>query len=262
YNPGVVFVLAGLCVCFTSLLFSASSEMKLFSFLMLLTVLVVPLGSNNGLYPLLNCLFLFAPYSLNGILMMGFWDSNNRKERGVFAQYLIRSEALRVFGWCFTGLLLLISLGNGFFYVFGDAPRKQLSARLTGEPVSGIFTTQEKAELFTKIREKAAASGAAEILIYGDMPGLSYYLKLPPAIDTTWPNLASYPAISFQRQLSEIEKKASGWPLVVVAPCNEENPEKEKALEAFLVGHYREEASFSTAEGEVRMFFLVDISKE
>ena len=71
------------------------------------------------------------------------------------------------------------------------------------------------------------------------MPGLSAYLRLPCAISSAWPNLESYPASVFAAQLNSLREE-NRRPMVVIAPCNENSPEKEEALEAFLERGYRE----------------------
>ena len=65
YKWAVVYLLMVLALCIWSLISKkVSGEQKLWAVCLLVKIWITPLGSNNGLYPIINNLFLTAPVSL------------------------------------------------------------------------------------------------------------------------------------------------------------------------------------------------------
>ena len=296
-----------------------SAAHRLMALIILLTILVLPFGSNNNIYPVINCLFIIAPWTLTQLYSMAagclagglpsgktVFLSADRKESfemGDVGRYRTLTRFLRLPPAAVLSCLILVqALGTGTSYVFGDAPRSELTGVFPEDPALGCVTTPERARLLEDLYQTAyrwreltpartaadelmgsrsgsgeavaaqtaasqptaatqattasqptAASQPAEILIYGDLPGLSYYLQLPPAISSTWPNLESYPAAEFTAQLEKL-KAENRKPFVVVAHCEEQNEEKEKALTAFLEELNYSQTMASGAEGGVKVY--------
>ncbi len=234
YNAAVLFILAALFLSLFVVLSETGEEKRLFALMILLSILILPFGGNNHIYSVIGCLFLIAPWTLDTIF--GRINDSGEKLQRLNAALL---PPFRILAGLLSAILFVRAMGTGYYYVFGDTPRGTLEARLEVSPVTGVVTTPEKKQLIEELSVTITEVGAEELLLYGDTPGLSYYLSRPCAISTSWANLGSYPAERFGEELEGL--KAEGRrPLVIVSPCEEENTEKEEALESFLALGYEE----------------------
>lgn len=111
------------------------------------------------------------------------------------------------------------------------------------QPVlAGMYTSQANAEslesLFAYLQSHEELDGK-ELILYGNIPGLSYYLDRPCAIRTSWPDLdtSSYEdlksdlnALSTKIALTDIDKPT---PLVILAADAQEG-DKLSAIRDFM----------------------------
>ncbi|MDD3368268.1 MAG: hypothetical protein PHP50_05155 [Lachnospiraceae bacterium] len=193
--------------------------------LVVLLIWILPFGSNNNIYPVVNCLFLIAPVAFAWI-----------GEKGIVFPVRVIMAGISI-------LLLVQSIGVGCFYVFGDGKNGAVCNQTVYDStiLTGMKTTTESAEeLETAIRvlnEQQLADHT--VILYGDIPGLAYYLGMEPAINTTWPDLQSYATDSFRQELEDqeyeiITEKASR-PVVIIGKEYETiNQEKETLLKTFM----------------------------
>lgn len=188
---GVVFLLLSLAVCvwmmFTGML---DDEWKLIGCMALIIILITPLGSNNHVWPALNNLFFVAPVTFWMIYRFARWGRIYLDSTGKVPLFPVKAMAMGV-----VLAFLVQSLGLGFCYVFIDGE--------TGEPrnvrvidnavASGMYTSALNAETLDEISlfilENQTAYQNKKLILYGNIPGLSYYLDKPSAIFTTWPDL-------------------------------------------------------------------------
>ena len=81
-----------------------------------------------------------------------------------------------------------------------------------------MYTSELNSETLEEISifmtENSAQYAGKELILYGNIPGISYYLDKPPAIDTTWADLNTYPVSRLTQELEEI----SARPLVIFTP--------------------------------------------
>ena len=143
-------------------------------------VLITPLGSNNGLYPIINNLFLTAPITLYlGYLFIKKYQS----------------FAIRAVACALTLCILLQTTMFGTHFVFHDAAQGQnIDTEITGIPaLRHMKTTSEKAGELEALYQYITYHNLQnrQLLLYGDIPGLSYILSMKPAIFTTWADLGS-----------------------------------------------------------------------
>ena len=209
-------------------LIRASRPDRLLSFVSLLMILLLPLGSNNYTFPVLNCLFLIAPASL-----------------GVFRRALrlarLSDYGRQQFVWtsmAFAILALLTVQGTGFHlrYAFRDGmtdgvPR---TARITEIPkLNGMATTAENAERLTGLYRFLSAEAPEEdtVILFGDIPGISYLMDLRPAIFTTWPDLES----NETERLDEALNRLEGTPLVITHDSDSGYPHAERKYNLLLM---------------------------
>ena len=186
-------------------------EDKILALLVLLQMFVTPIGGNNGLYPLINNLFLAAPFT---VWVCGGWSVSAGKKEIHFP-------------WKCIGLMLGIMVAVqsiGFYarFAFGDGIwGEKRDTLLTDIPkVSGIYTNKENAELFSelvKYAEEEELTGR-EVILYGNIPGLSYFLDMPAAISTSWTDLDSYRLERFYQDMEAVEADMdNNRPVVIVS---------------------------------------------
>lgn len=216
YEWAVLFLLLTI-VCAVSLIIGrkCKTENKVLALLILLEIFVTPLGGNNHLYPIINNLFLAAPFTLwvcSGWFIRSGKDKVHMPWKSMFAV---------------LGLFTLIqSIGFHMQFVFLDGVwGEKRDTLLTGNPkIEGIYTNRENAELFCDLlafADERQFSGR-EVILYGEIPGLSYFLDMPTAISSAWPDLDSYRLVEFERDMERVEQNLvenaeNGRPVVIVA---------------------------------------------
>lgn len=211
YQWAVLFLLLG-AACAISMLISRKSdgEGKTFALLVLLQVVITPLGSNNALHPIINNLFLVAPFTL--WVCAGWFARTSGKN----IHYPWKNMVAVIFF-----MVLLQSVGFHVQFVFLDGIYgEKRDTLLTGIPkVEGIYTNRENAELFTDLVNYAKEKQFAgrEVILYGEVPGLSYFLDMPVAISSAWPDLDSYRLAEFERDMELVRQDiAQNRPVVIV----------------------------------------------
>lgn len=200
----VAVLMAVFCLCKKSI----GMECKVAAVLVLVQILVTPLGSNNHLYPIINNLFLAAPFVL-GIgwqLLAGIED----KESGETVVWGLPFAVLIVF-------VLMQSVGFHICYSFRDGMYGEKRDTVVEVPAkaAGVYTGQDNAAWLAELAEYTEEAGLTgkKVLLYGDIPGLGYLLDMPSALSTFWPDLPSYRMVEYERDMGQMEEA----PVVIVA---------------------------------------------
>lgn len=190
---GVVFLLLSIGVCIWLLATKAADdEWKLIGSLSLVVILITPLGSNNYVWPILNNLFFAAPVTLWTVYRFARWGRTYLDTTGKVPLFSAKAMVLAM-----VLAFLVQSVGLLFSYVFRDGESgEKRSAQVISNPVlAGMYTTPENAQALEELTLFVSGKGASyegkELILYGNIPGLSYYLDRAPAISTSWPDLAS-----------------------------------------------------------------------
>ena len=185
--------------------------MSLFAVLLLLTVFLTPLGSNNAMYTNINNSFLMLP----GFLWLGWSFCRYKKEILAFPVKCV------IFTVSFFVLLQCVGFGNTFVYE-GATGGRALEVKITEIPVlNGMKTGEQKAEklvgLYGYLSEEALFD--RECILYGYIPGISYFMELAPAVNT-WGDLRSYGPEVMQGDLNKVKQEiasgVSNYPLVIL----------------------------------------------
>lgn len=212
YYWAVLFLLVTI-VCAVSLLIdrAGKKQEKTLALLVLLEMFVTPLGSNNGLYPMVNNLFLAAPFT---IWVCYRWFAETEKK----SVHIPWKCMAAVFG----AVLLVQSVGFHSQFVFSDGVwGEKRDTLLTGFPrTEGIYTTRENAELFLDLAAFADERQFAgrEVILYGEIPGLGYLLDMPAAISTFWPDLDSYRTVQMEQDMEQVAQNIEEKrPVVIVS---------------------------------------------
>jgi hypothetical protein len=205
------------------------NTLKLWSVFVLVTIFITPLGSNNGLYPIINNLFIVAPISIILVLEICKQFANKLKGETQFViKYMITSVMI-----CF----FVVSLLYGINYVFHDylsAGDKRVSISLKSDSTAnGLLTTSDKAETLKGLDEFLYENSLTEknLITYGDIPALSYIFNMKPAIYTTWGDLDSNPIVGIEADLNSFDgENIDELPLVILGTESIKDLTDESAL--------------------------------
>lgn len=204
-----------------------SAEDRTFALLVLLQILLTPLGSNNGLAPMINNLFITAPFTVWCVyrwFRLAEGNTCQNSDRSLYGKlksnigHLPWKSMLLIFGI----MLCVQSTGFHWEFVFGDGVWGEARDTFVAEPpkAEGIYTNRENAECLSDLAVYARENGlnGKKVILYGEIPGLSYLLDMPGAISTTWPDLDSYRLAQFEEDIKTvINRMNEERPVVIVA---------------------------------------------
>ncbi len=219
WRPGPIFLMLALLSAVVCILHKGSSrEEKLVSGMMILIIMLTSIGSNNGVLPSLNNLFLAGPYTLwqcwkffqrGDLGLKGGWVLSWFPVKGVLGAFLIL--CLFQFG-CF-----------GAKFVFAESTGVQDAAEMVenNAVLRNIKMEGRKArwmrELSAYVNENNLEG--REVLLYGWIPAVSYYLQMPYAMNP-WSELDSYVPEVMEKDLAELKsritKKQEKKPVIIL----------------------------------------------
>lgn len=228
YYPAVLLLLATIAAAVLCLIGKkVRAEQKILAAFVLLQIFLTPLGSNNDLYPIINNLFLAAPFLLWVVSDRVLASSVVRYEKADAGQP--RNGAVYEFVWLMPMTILILfvtvqSIGSHTHFVFQDGiygePRDMRVE--TPEKAAGVYTNLENGTLLGELavftREEELTS--RELITYGELPGLYYLLDMPPALSTGWPDLTSYRMTEYKRDLADLEMEIGAGkeaPVIIVS---------------------------------------------
>ena len=194
-------LIAGIIVIFKK---RFTEREKLLCGLGIIVMVVTPLGSNNHLHSSVNNLFFIAPFTL--WLLYRFlrflpqvWKVKKLE---------LSTFPLKAMCGCIFCMILLQGTLFGWFYVFseGDGGENLHTSIENNAILKGMLTDEGRAknisEISAYVQEKDLKG--QEVILYGQIPAMSYYLEMPFAI-SAWPDLSSYNYSVMESDLQEIE---------------------------------------------------------
>lgn len=168
-------------------------------FLMLLTImvgLITPVGSNNDVYSLINNLFFMIP-----VTAMLLWEVKP-KIKVFYPVYIFLISIIVVF--CYQGIRF------GARFVFRDGQEAPFSTTVeNNEVIKNMITTEDNARRLaevTDVFEQYNLKGS-ELLLYGNVSGMGFYLDCDMAISTAWPSLPSFSTQKFDEDIQKLDKE-------------------------------------------------------
>lgn len=207
-RPGILFLMLTMGIALIRIFHPESPlEERLISGMVLLVVLLTSLGSNNGVYPSLNNLFVAAPYTL--------WNCQR------FLQYAkewyftwVGSFPAKAILTAFLAMFLFQTGVFGVEFVFAEATgaRDITDVIENNEVLAGVKMSPERAEWMSGLSAYVNEQDlkGQEVILYGQIPALSYYLQMPSAFNP-WSDLASYQYEVMERDMEElVEELAQG----------------------------------------------------
>ena len=204
--PGVTFLTLTLLVTLWRIFTpSAPREEKLVSGLIFLVIWITSLGSNNKLYPSMNNLFLALPYMYWQFYRFCKYAGSFRWKRVT----LSAAPAKCIFGGFFLLFFIQVGLfGRSFVFVEGTGVQ-ELSAQVTNnKTLQNVWMSEERAGWMQEISEYVNTGGLAgkDVLLYGQIPAMSYYLQMPAAFNP-WPDLDSYQIAQMEEDMLKMQER-------------------------------------------------------
>lgn len=228
-RPGVLFLMLAMLIALVRIFHpDCSREEKLISGMVLLVVLLTSIGSNNGVYPSMNNLFLVGPYVL--------WESwsfiRNVGERRIWkfriSAYPAKCVLMAFLAMCFFQFFLF-----GAAFVFAEATGVQNAGSYVDDNLvlKGIRMSEDKARWVSELSFYVTEEGlqGKDVILYGGIPALSYYLQMPSAFNP-WSDLDSYGveqmALDLEDTARAMEQNSEYRPVIIL----------EKDYAAYLMG--------------------------
>ena len=190
-RPGILFLMLTMFIALIRIFHpNCSKEEKLISGMVLLVVFLTSIGSNNGIYPSLNNLFLAGPYTL--------WQCRNfMRNVGERRIWKIRLSSFPV-KCVLTAFLTMCCFQFSMFgamFVFAEATGvQQADSYVENNPIlRDVRMSEDKARWLTELSRyvKEEELQGNEVILYGRIPALSYYIQMP-SVFNPWSDLASY----------------------------------------------------------------------
>lgn len=243
YEWGMIGLYLALAACiYLFVAKGVSSSEKLWGMLSLVILCITPLGSNNYTYQNLNNLFLTAP-----ITVYAFVKWFRRRYPAEKKVLLFPSKAMVS---ALALMILIQSVGFHLVFVFRDGMdgTKRNTTIMEPKAVAGMKTTKINAKALSGLlvymeKEHDADKSETEIraVYFGDCPGLAYLLGKPAAIDTTWPDLASYSLTQFEDSLASLEDR----PVIIIRNVESDSEvwiAKKEVLQDYMSAKHYESA--------------------
>lgn len=233
YKWVTVFLLVSILLCIWLIISKkAEKDHKLWAVFLLVMIFVTPLGSNNGLYPIINNMFLVIPLTMG---LLWHYISEKRKAQNAESAgnaFVVKSMTIFI-GTC----VVVQSILFGVFFVFHDAPQSigdYAKADITGsQSTKGLYATVDKVEELDLLGGYLQKNHLLqkEVILYGNIPAIAYIFDLKPAVYTTWADLASNSLEQLEAELASGEVREKE-PLVIMSAEAAERMEEESEREA------------------------------
>ena len=224
-RPGITFLTLTLGIAGIRMIQpGVSKEEKLMSGMIFLMLLLTSIGSNNGVYPSLNHLFLGAPYTLwqcfRFVAGAKKWKGLERAEIGAFSSFCKLKKCLSALEFDFfpvktilVAFLLLFLFQSGLFganFVFAEATgAKDVSVVVeNNEILKGVKMSPERAVWMEDISAYVEEQGlkGREVILFGNIPAMSYYLQMPSSFNP-WSDLDSYNVKVMRQELEAVAEE-------------------------------------------------------
>ena len=202
-----------------------AKENRFLGMAVFLLVILTSLGSNNGIYPSMNHLFLPAPYVLWKLgEFTAYCIRKAAKKPDSMARLRLNFAPLCVTLWAFTCFCAMQFFLFGRYFVFceGTGMQEKGSHLLNNPVLEGVSMSQERAAYLSNLsdfanREKLLGQ---EVILHGDVPALAFYLQMPPAFHS-WNDLDSFGYETMQETVEELMTAVSvgrrAKPVVIAA---------------------------------------------
>lgn len=243
----ILVIVAGIYVLFSE---KFTRNEKLLSSMTLILIAMTPLGSNNHLYPNMNNMFLVFPF---GLSLLWRFLKKMYEAGGIIvgkAEIEISLFPVRAMFTAFLGVMCLQCLMFGAVFTFRDgmSGQKRDTKIEKNAILKGMVTNAPLAEAVEGLTEYIETEGISDrsVILYGQIPGVSYMLNMPPALSTSWPDLASYhyEVLAEDMEKLRVQTSEADRPLIILGSGPERWIRGEELTETELVQYMINEKWF------------------
>lgn len=222
----ILAVLTGIYVLFSR---KFTRNEKLLASMVLIVIVITPLGSNNHLYPNMNNMFLVFPFAISHFLRFLRYGPESGEIPAAKAGYKVSLFPAKAMLAAFLAATAIQCVLFGAVFTFRDGMHgEKRDTKIEKNAVlKGMVTNAPLAEAIEGLTEFVEREDLSDksVILYGQIPAVSYMLDMPPAISTSWPDLASY---SYEVMAEDMEKLRAGTvegerPLIILG----EGPERQ-----------------------------------
>lgn len=197
-------------------------EEKLLSGMLILVILLTSIGSNNRTFPSWNNLFVAAPYTF-----WQCWRFVSGRKKICLTKSQLRLEGGSIHGTrgneagrkgilfpvkavllTFLGMCMFQAVGFGAVFVFAESTGVQDATAYVenNKVLANIKMPAERAAWLAELTDCVEQEGLSgrEVILYGNIPSLSYYLQMPSAFNP-WSDLLSYSLETMEKDMAELE---------------------------------------------------------
>ena len=211
FQAAMMFLILGiiLCAVYSIGWMNGSREERLLAFISLLLILIIPIGSNNYTFPLVNNLFIISPV----ILLL-------------FRRIIQKAGAVQFhFAWksMIAAVIFALLVQGTFFhfnYSFVDGADGQARNTVVTEipRAKGMVTTRSNADSLLQLYTFIQKNGLQDtsVIQFGKAPGICYLMNLKPALFSLWPDLDSNTVEHFDQAMMSLGSNTN--PLIIVHP--------------------------------------------
>lgn len=196
YKWATVYLLLVIIVCIYYLASKKrANEYKIWAALLLTLIFITPLGSNNGLYPIINNLFIIAPVSVYLI-----WNIIEPKWHNFAVKYMVLLMTI-----CFGVQSILFGI-HFHFHDYMEETSVILNIENTVS-TKNLHTSVDKSTSLAELGGYLDQNGLKnrQVLLYNNIPAIAYIFDMQPAIYTTWIDLDSNPKSRLEADLQRID---------------------------------------------------------
>lgn len=207
------------------------AKAKLTIMLALMAGVITPIGSNNDVYSVFNNLFFILPAVA---MILSSFKPRTQSLSAVYIMLITLMMGLAFQSICF-----------GARFVFRDGQTVPMQSYVQNNSVvAHMLTNEENARRLTEVSDlwKEKSLSNQEVLLYGDVSGLGYYLDSDIAISTAWPSLASYSTEKFERDIEGLRQEEK-TPVVLISNAEYDNLmyncnlKKQEILKEYLLNY-------------------------
>lgn len=196
---------------------------KILALSVLLIIYITCIGSNNGLYPIMNNMFIVAPFMIRISVDMICGFARKIKNGADVSGGRFGNGAGIFLSGGFTVLLFALCAGT-FIQSIGFHSKFAFGDGVDGEPREAMISGYERADhIHTGSFNAATLQGLMDfissdrkgndaLITYGDIPGMGYMLDMPSAVSTFWPDLDSYNYYEWERDMDVLENGSGDIP--------------------------------------------------
>ena len=238
--PGTVFLMIAMGIGAIEVIRKGNAkEDRFLGAVMILILLLTSIGSNNGIYPSLNNLFLAAPYVLWKMGDFTRWSHGRVKRasgivKGSGRDFTIGLQLNLIPVAVLTWALLVVCVVQfgmfGLLFSFCEGTGQQEKGHFVenNEVLGAVSMSAERAQWLQGLTDYAnmARFKGREVILHGNIPAVAFYLQMRPAFHS-WNDLASFGADIMEESLKETNSriwlemaksgqiKAEEWPVVI-----------------------------------------------